>query len=261
MEINGKKIRRLALWVFLFGVGTLSLEASVATPDIEKFEAANRHYEKGDYRAAASIYRELSVDYPQSPVFYFNLGNSLYRLGERGPALLAYERARMISPRNPDIAHNLKHVRDRLEYYVEDKRNWYLRAADSFLERFTEREAALVLLAVYFVFAASWAWMLFLKPRETWGWRRKVIGGILVLAAAFFLAKHFQSSVIRDAVVMKKEAEVRYGPAAHDRVAFRLGEGLKVDVIDSRQDWSRILLVNGETGWIKNEDIEKVRRE
>ena len=42
----------------------------------------------------------------------FNRGNALVREGKPGPAILAYERAQQLAPRDPAIAHNLKAVRD-----------------------------------------------------------------------------------------------------------------------------------------------------
>ena len=73
------------------------------------------------------------------------------------------------------------------------------------------------------------------------------------------LAKQIDTSVMRDAIVMSKEAEVRYGPSENDQVAFRLGEGLKVYVVDHREDWSRVILVNGDGGWVQSNQIAEVR--
>ena len=42
----------------------------------------------------------------------FNRGNALVREGKPGPAILAYERAQQLAPRDPAIAVNLQAVRD-----------------------------------------------------------------------------------------------------------------------------------------------------
>ena len=86
----------------------------------------------------------------------------------------------------------------------------------------------------------------------------RYLGGLLAVLCVLFVAKHVETHIIRDAIVLAKEAEVHYGPSIHDQVAFRLGEGLKVYVLDSRKDWSRILLNNGESGWVKNKEIAEV---
>ena len=80
----------------------------------------------------------------------------------------------------------------------------------------------------------------------------------LVLSILTFAAKRVEVRVMRDAIVMVKKAEARFGPSDGDRVAFRLGGGLKVFVVDHRGDWSRIILTSGEDGWIKNSQIAEV---
>ncbi len=82
---------------------------------------------------------------------------------------------------------------------------------------------------------------------------------LLILAALGAFAKQVQSNLIREAIVMQKECEARYGPSEHDQVAFKMGEGIKVFVMDRREDWDRILLTNGESGWVKQSDIAEVR--
>ena len=67
--------------------------------------------------------------------------------------------------------------------------------------------------------------------------------------------KTYVSRILQEAIVLDPNAAVHFGPAEEDQIAFRLGEGLKVRVIDHREDWSRIYLVNGESGWMQNSDI------
>jgi SH3-like domain-containing protein len=38
-----------------------------------------------------------------------------------------------------------------------------------------------------------------------------------------------------------------------------MGEGIKVFVMDRREDWSRVLLTNGESGWVRDSDIAEVK--
>ncbi|MEK7243343.1 MAG: tetratricopeptide repeat protein [Thermodesulfobacteriota bacterium] len=60
-------------------------------------------------------------------VFFYNLGNSYFKTKKIGLAILAYERARLLEPRNSDILYNLNYAKGILEYKIEDKRNWYLK--------------------------------------------------------------------------------------------------------------------------------------
>jgi len=244
-----------ALAILLFAPGG---NAGIRTEDRTEFERANTLYQQGDFEGAAEIYEKLTRDYPDHAGFFYNLGNTYFRLDQRGQAILAYERARERLPRNSDIRHNLEYVRELLEYHIEDSRNWYLRAAENGLKYFTEEEISFLFFSALFLFMGIWVYGLFYRRGESWGWKRKVLGILLLCLTVLFAAKHVQVHVIRDAIVTRRDAAVHYGPSRSDQVAFHLGEDLKVSVVDTRQDWSRILLNNGESGWIRNSEVAEV---
>lgn len=53
---------------------------------------ANSAFDRGDYREAAELYRQAITLDPENPRLHFNLGNTLYQLGEFEQALEAYQR-------------------------------------------------------------------------------------------------------------------------------------------------------------------------
>jgi len=98
------------------------------------FDQANVLYREGKHLEAANLYRQLAQESPENPAFAFNLGNALIRLNRLGEAILAYEKAKLAAPRNEDIRRNLQYARGLVGYRVDDKRNWYLQAAEQGLE-------------------------------------------------------------------------------------------------------------------------------
>ena len=150
------------------------------------FQEANAAYRGGDYVRAAQLYESLvNRNWRNGHVFY-NLGNAYFRQKLLGRAILNYEKARRLDPRDPDLAANLAYTRKLLEYRVEDKRNWYLRASESFLNFFTQAEMGLISLFWGLLFWIGWAVSLYLRPRSPWGWQRKA----LLLIAATCLTLH-----------------------------------------------------------------------
>lgn len=247
-------MKRLALFLALALGFSSALYAQNAT-----FKEASEAYRAGKFEKAAGLFEELAVKHPRSAEVYYNLGNSYFRAGREGMAILAYERARLFKPRHADVLANLAHARGLLQYRVQDKRSWYLKAAEEVLNYFTEREILLSVLFFYFLFAAAWAWEIFRKKNFYWGPARRILAVLVVLFAAVLTAKNVQVRVLKDAIITAKEGQVRYGPSDSDQLAFRLGEGLKIYVLDRREEWSRVLLVNGETGWVRNDQIAGVR--
>ena len=231
-----------------------------AASDIAKvFQDANTSYRTGDYSGAASLYESLIEREPAVAALYYDLANAYVRLGKLSHAILNYEKALRLDPRNADVRENLRYTRSLLEYRVDDTRNWYLKATEAVLKYATEREVYATVLVILFVFLTGGI-LYFLNGRGVfWNPWQQFIFGVLLLAALVAFGKQLQSNVIRDAIVMQKECEAHYGPSEHDQVAFRMGEGIKVFVMDRREDWSRVLLTNGESGWVRDTDIAEVK--
>ncbi len=225
---------------------------------VGQFENANKLYRDGKFKEASEVYLKLLGGDPRASAYLYNLGNCYFRLGEMGKAIHAYESALANAPRNQDIRSNLAYVRTLLEYRMEDKRSWYIRTGEELLSYMTLDESLLVFLGVASLLLLTWVLVVFLKPGAPWGWWRKLLLLLAFVGLALYVGKYYQMQVVRVAVVIPKEAEVRYGPSLSDQIAFRLGEGLKIYVTNKRENWSRVLVPNGESGWIKNSEIAEV---
>ena len=250
-------MRRLALFLLIVLGVAPAVCSGANTASI--FQEANTSYRTGDHAKAAELYESLTEKNPRVAIFYYDLANAYVRLGKLSQAILNYEKALRLDPRNADIRENLRYTRGLLEYRVEDSRNWYLKATEVVLKYATEREVYAVVLAVLFVFLAGGI-LFFVRGRGVfWNPWQQFVFILLLIATLVAFGKQVQSNVIRDAIVMQKECEARYGPSEHDQVAFKMGGGIKVFVMDRREDWSRVLLTNGESGWVKDSDIAEVK--
>ncbi len=223
------------------------------------FQEANTSYKTGDYAKAAELYDSLTLQEPQVVAFYYNLANTYVRLGKLSHAILNYEKALRLDPRSADARENLRYTRGLLEYRVEDNRNWYLKAVEALLKSMTGREINIAVLLIEGVFLVGAIFFFLVGRGLFWNPWQKFVFLLLVVVGLIAVGKQIQSNVICDAIVMQKECEARYGPSEHDQVAFRMGEGIKVFVMDRREDWSRVLLTNGESGWVKNSEITEVK--
>ncbi len=78
--------------------------------------------------------------------------------------------------------------------------------------------------------------------------------------ALFTLTMAFQKHGIvqndNPAIVFAKETEVKTDPNLRSETAFGLHEGTKVQIIERYdENWTKIKLSDGKTGWIPNADI------
>lgn len=121
-----KRIPLLGLIVLLAGASFASAAA---------FEQGNQQFAAGDFKAAAASYEKAVADDGPDASAYFNLGNAYQSLKRYGPAILAYERARLLTPRDPDLLANLALARKAATAFDEPGPNPRLEAAIGYLSR------------------------------------------------------------------------------------------------------------------------------
>ena len=79
-----------------------------AAPDPTTLAAANRLYEAGHYAEAAQMYEQLAEQGVEDSTLFYNLGNAHYQQGDIVQAIINYQRAAQLAPRDADIQANLE---------------------------------------------------------------------------------------------------------------------------------------------------------
>ena len=97
-------------WFLLIAVCLAPVVCVWAEP-AKTFQEANTSYRTGDYAKAAERYESLIEQEPRVATFYYNLANAYVRLGKLSRAILNYEKALHLDPRNGDIRENLRYSR------------------------------------------------------------------------------------------------------------------------------------------------------
>ncbi len=114
-------------------IAVLCLLAGLASVHAADLAGANAKFAKGDFEGAASDYEKLLADQGPDATLYYNLGNTRQQLKQYGPAILAYERARLITPRDPDLLANLTLARKAATAFEESGRNLRLETVTGYL--------------------------------------------------------------------------------------------------------------------------------
>ena len=89
----------------------LSVAAALSPADLTE---ANKAYSDGEFSLASQLYVDMIEEGALSGDLYYNLGNSLYREGRPGHAILSWWRALVLQPRDADALANMERVRDEL---------------------------------------------------------------------------------------------------------------------------------------------------
>ncbi len=223
------------------------------------FSGACLFYEKGDYKAAIKEYdRILDMGY-ESGQLYYNLGNSYFKDGQLGMAVLNYKRAKNFMPRDGDLESNYRHVLFRLRYPAAPKPEILpLRIFNNLALYFTVNELAIFLAVLFFVFIATVLSHLYFHRIKAYF--AVAVAAILILfALAVSLAVEKALSISREAVVVDKEADSKFEPFERATTHFKLYEGLTVSILDSKPPWYKIRRPDGKAGWVKKSALRRIK--
>jgi hypothetical protein len=223
----------------------------------DDFKSANQLYDAGRFAEAAAVYEKIE---PKKANVYYNLGNAHFRDGKLGLAILDYERARRLAPRDPDILANLKFAEQRLG--VDDvnapPRAWQ-RFLRSIIESRSSTEWGMYELAALWLTALTVGACIYIPRLRT---------GLLAIAAVAFVgfavtAFALGHEVLSDrtapaAVVVASETDARFAPLPDSTTHFKLTEGTRVVIREDRGQWLFVERADGQQGWVKSEAVEQV---
>jgi tetratricopeptide (TPR) repeat protein len=215
------------------------------------FDSANKLYEEGKFAEAASAYDTLAKSGQYSAALYFNLGNAFFKSGQIGRAIAAYRQAEQLTPRDPDLRANLQFARNQTPSPTLLPTRW-----QRWLGRLTLNEWTLL------AAAALWLWLLVLAVRQ---WRPAlnpvlrlyvltlaILAGLLCACAAASLR---ETRFTRTAIVITREAAVRYGPLAESPTAFTVHDGAELRVLDQKDDWLQVSTDLRRVGWLRRDQV------
>jgi len=242
-----------------FFAASLLLAGSPARTDPQwkdLLQKANHAYKEGDFEQAVRDYLRLVRSDHENGHLYYNLGNACFRLGQPGEAILNYERARILIPRDADLNYNLGYVRDRTLDVIPEKEG--LTSMTFFwLDSLSLHELVLGFAMLNVLF-----WMvLFLRlfHLTEWTYYLALLALIFwfVTGASLGLKWHRISTDDR-AVILEKEVRVLAGPDSRDTLLFKLHEGAIVHYERSEEGWSLIGLPDKKRGWVESGALERV---
>lgn len=224
------------------------------------FRQANALYSEERFDEAAATYEAiLDAGFENADVEY-NLGNAHYKSGRLGRAVLAYERALRLEPAHEDAIANLAFVSELLA----DRRVPVGGAVSEFLARgstgFTVDRLALA--SSFFYFALFGVLVAGVLRGGLAGWPGRlaaVLAVCLAVAGGALAYRVVQARENVEAVVLSQEVGVRTGPGEDFVLEFRLHEGTKVRLDESRGEWARVSVSGTDLeGWLPAGTIEEI---
>lgn len=241
--------------IFFCSLGTLYAQ----TPE-EAYRKANLSYEDEDYENSSTLYETLVKMDRVSPEVFYNLGNSYFKLKNIGKAVLNYERASRLAPRDRDIKHNLDLARGMAIDKIElPERGFILDAILFPYDRMNINELCVLVSIMYLSVILLLMFSIFFIA-----YRRRIfyIAGSLVALCIVFIAflasKIYDENLVKQAVIISREVGVRSGPKEDYLLQFTLHEGTEVRIVEERDLWYEISISEDLKGWLPKEAVEVI---
>ena len=192
---------------------------------------------------------------------YYNIGNAYFRADDLGRAILNYRRAEQFTPNDHNIQQNLSYARKRRKDALGETEEtkvlqtllfWHYDF--SFSQRFT------FFVTVFLTFWTAAATLIFLKrPFLKW-----IMGTTAILSVVFGVSLVTESRTIqskRPGVIISDEIIARKGDSESYEASFQepLHAGTEFTLIENRQNWLHIELIDGRQCWLPEVAISMVR--
>ena len=243
------------LYILVFALSAISL-----AQNNELFDQANALYNEGKFSDAVNKYEAIIKNGQHSAELYYNLGNAHYKLNNIAPSIYYYEKALQLKPNDKEILNNIAYAKnmtiDDIEAVPKLGLSRFLNKAINTLS-FDNWATLSIIFVVGFV-------LLFVTYFFTFSTSKKRLafvsglGSLLIglICLSFAFKKQNLDNNNNPAIVFAKETEVKFEPNLGSTEAFVLHEGTKVQVLDTINNWKKIKLADGKTGWIISGDIK-----
>jgi len=248
------KIKLIFLIVFIFGSFTFLAFPQNNLVKLELiFNKANVLYEEKKYSEAIKLYESILKKGYESGYLFYNLGNAYFKKGELGKAILNYEKALKFIPLDSDLRTNYNYALSLIKVPVKDLESfWFTRFLNKVFSPFTVDNLT-ILLSLIYLFLLSVLTLFFRK-------HRKVI--VLSLISLFFFS--FSGLILKvskqgkEAIVITKEAQVKFAPLDEATLYFRVYEGQKLRIISQEGSYYKVRDHRQKIGWIEKKALEVI---
>ncbi|WP_309383015.1 tetratricopeptide repeat protein [Cerasicoccus frondis] len=233
-----KKLMRI---VFFFAAMIAAVVARAESPEA-LFEQANALYQDEQYEPAIEAYQQMLPDH-QSANVHYNLGNAYYQLDDFGPAVLHYEKALALDPRNPDIQANLELTQEAAQL-TPDAPTWPQIIGN----------LAPVNLWAWLAAISFWVTVALVILAPMYRWKGPLRGGLtalsIVLLAVSGMGLFGWHQRGQQGVVLSDEATLSVAPTSTSPAAGSVKAGQLAQIREQHGDYFLVSLGEDKIGWL-----------
>ncbi|WP_294823436.1 tetratricopeptide repeat protein [uncultured Flavobacterium sp.] len=223
------------------------------------FEKGNELFRQGQYEQAAATYETIIKNGQESAELYFNLGNTYFKQEKVAPAIFNYEKSLLLDPGNNDIEINLGYARQLITDNIEAVAQPGLAGFVNGLSGMYHYDTwAWIAVAFAFVCLGLFAGYYITKKTAL---KRVLFTGVImavIIVLASLIAGFYAKSTAGNehpAIVFARMVQVKTQPSAQGDDAFIVHAGVKVHILETKEQWQKVQLPDESVGWVPSESI------
>lgn len=225
-------------------------------------EQGNNLYKKGLFSQAASQYQVLVDSGYSSYELYYNLGNAYFKAKNTKAAILNYEKAKLLNPRDKDLDYNLSLVRSNLIDKIEIIPDiFFIEWIKSIRNIFSVNSWSFLSIGFFILSLGLFLWYFFaseINMKKTAFYIGLSLLGFALVSGLFAYSEDRLLDNEKTAIIYVPAVTVKSTPAESGTSLFILHEGTKVQIIDKIDNWHKIKIPDGNQGWVKISDLAKI---
>lgn len=259
-------MKRYACIILMFFAAIIPIFANTV---IDKADSA---YMDDDFKQAIDLYTQAIDNDGSSSMLYYNLGNSYYRMGMPGKAIVCYERALRLDPTNEEARTNLEFVNTKITDQIGDNGTFISNIFESVIDYCHSNGWAWIAISSLILFFLAIAMYIFVPVivLKKIGFFGAIILLLIIVTSNIFAYKAANKAIAHDhAIIIEPSTILSTSPRSpkdRSEEAMLLHEGTKVEIVDSvttandstKMKWYEVKIDNTHRAWINSDAVEKI---
>jgi tetratricopeptide (TPR) repeat protein len=226
------------------------------------FVDANKLYQQEKFNEAIELYHKIENLKEVSAEMYYNLANAYYKTNKVAPSIYYFEKALQLNPNNKDIKFNLGFAkRMTIDNIEKMPTTLFQKLSQNIIQKLTYNSWAYIAVFFMFLFAT-----LFLMYHFYYSSSKKrllfVLSNISILGLIICLLFAFHTYKVtgnkKEAIIFAQQTTIKNAPILSSNDVFELHEGTKVQILESVDNWKKIKIADGQTGWIIASELKEL---
>ena len=242
--------------LFVLGLQAYSQNSKVLV------DSAEIYFKNTQYDKAINAYNKIIASGEESAALFYNLGNAYYKNNNIPLAIANYERAKRLAPNDEDIIFNLRLAKTQTIDKVSSIPVFFLTDWYNRITGITTTNKWAYISIVSFLLSLSLLLFYFFSRSVQIKKLTFLTASFLLLISLVSMASSYNQKKLnfdrRFAIITTPSVSIKGSPDESSTNLFVLHSGTKLQVLDQIQDWYKIKIENGEIGWIKFNDVEKI---